>query len=88
MVQKREGRKTEMGRKSRLKSEAKEERLNNEIELYTITETAKMLRVHPATVRNWIKQGKVKPIELLTQGKTKKYRIERKELDRIIKAVS
>ncbi len=83
-----------MGRKSKLKAEAREEvkrsdRLSDNIELYTVRETAELLRVHPVTIRNWVNEGKVKALNIETNPhrKLKKLRIERKELDRILKAV-
>lgn len=79
-----------MGRKSKLKAEEKSsQRLNSNIELYTVRETAELLRVHPVTVRNWIREGKVKAMNIATaEAKLQKLRIERKELDRILIAVN
>lgn len=77
-----------MGVKARLKKDAKEiqSRLNEQIDLYTIKEAADVLRVHSATIRNWIKAGKIKFVTLgpANDSKRKAYRIEREELKRMI----
>jgi excisionase family DNA binding protein len=58
-----------------------------ELELYTLTEAAEIIRVHPATLRNWIKQGRLKVIDVAPkESKRKAYRVKRDELDRLIKA--
>ena len=48
--------------------------------LYTIPEAAKILRLSPFTVYKWISQGKIKAVKL----GAKSYRIEVKEIDRLL----
>jgi excisionase family DNA binding protein len=50
--------------------------------LLTVPEVAERLRVHPETVRVWLRQGKLKGIRI---GGTKAgYRIPSSELDRLL----
>lgn len=62
--------------------EQKQERIG--LQLYTVKEVAELLRVHPVTVRTWIREGKLKSIQLKSQGPGK-YRIEQQEIERILK---
>ncbi len=66
--------------------EKKETTKREDIVLYTIREAAEFLRVHPSTVRNWIKSGKINHQLLDTGTKRKAYRIKIEDLERIIKA--
>lgn len=47
--------------------------------LYKIKEVASLLRVHPQTVYNWHREGKIKFVKIVGRN-----RIEQTELDRFI----
>lgn len=80
-----------MAKKSREKKERRHEESENkkkEIELYTINEASELLKVHPMTIRNWIKGNRIETIDISPPGmKRKRHRISREQLDKIIKAV-
>lgn len=49
---------------------------------YTVEDVARMLSVHPETVRNWIKSGQLKAIRL---GGAAGYRITQGALDQFLR---
>ncbi len=54
------------------------------IELLTIREVARQLRVDDTTVRRWIKQGVLEAITLPHRGGRQAYRIRRATLDTLL----
>lgn len=48
-------------------------------DLLTVTEVASFIRVHPETVRRYIREGHIKAIKLT--GKRSDYRISKKSLE-------
>ena len=51
------------------------------VELLTTAQVAKVMQVHPETVRRLIKSGELRAVQLKALGN---YRIPRSELDRLI----
>ena len=74
----------------------KETPSGKQAELYTIQETADILNIHPNRIREYIKEGHIKAINIgkgsrgkqAEEKKTNKtrptYRVSRKEIDRVI----
>lgn len=54
------------------------------VELLTVREVAKRLRVDDTTVRRWIKQGLVEAIELPHKGNRRGYRIKKSVFDALV----
>jgi excisionase family DNA binding protein len=52
--------------------------------LYTIDEIAQLLSVHPETVRNWIRTGKLSAINL---GGSAGYRVSQSDLDAFLRSL-
>jgi len=52
-----------------------------EKEFYTIKETAKLFQVHFQTIRNWIREKRIKAIKMGDKNST--VRISGKEIERI-----
>ena len=50
--------------------------------LYTVEEIAKLLSVHPETIRKWIKSGEMRAIKL---GGPAGYRISQSALDQFLR---
>lgn len=50
------------------------------MEMYTVKEVAKMLKVHEQTVFRWIRDGKIESIKFETN-----HRITQEQLDRFLK---
>lgn len=75
-----------MGKKSREKQERKHrEKENEDMDLLTVNEAAEILRVHPKTIRNWMKEGRIDYVLLNPVGRIKKaYRIRRKEITQAV----
>lgn len=75
-----------MGKKSREKQERKQRGSENEnMDLLTVNEAAEILRVHPKTIRNWMKEGSIDYVLLGPAGGNKKsYRIRRKEITQAV----
>ena len=57
--------------------------IENNLNVLTIIEFAKEIRVHPNTVRNGIKCGRIQAFRA-GKGKSASYRIMRSELERMI----
>lgn len=53
--------------------------MNEDYELYTVEEVAKILKVTEGTLRNYLFSGKLKSVKILGN-----VRIERAELDRLV----
>lgn len=53
-------------------------------ELLTIQQVAKVLNVHPATLRRWDKKGKLKAIRVGTKGGVGERRYLREDIIRLI----
>ncbi len=69
-----------MGKKAKEKEERK-----GLYDLLTIREAADYLRVHPDTIRNWIRSNKINYLLIDSDTKRKIYRINRKDLERLVK---
>lgn len=54
-------------------------------ELLTIGEVAKLLKVHPNTLRNWEKQGILKPARI---GTKKLRRYKREDIQKLLRVSS
>jgi excisionase family DNA binding protein len=54
------------------------------VELLTVDEVAKTLRVDPTTVRRWIKQGALQAVPLPHTGKRQTYRFRKKDLEHLL----
>lgn len=54
------------------------------MELLTVKEVAKILRVDSTTCRRWIREGALEAITLPSPGKRKKYRVKRETIDRLM----
>jgi len=50
-------------------------------EFWTVSQVAKKLQVHPATVRRWIVEGRIRKVEGMYRG-----RIPTSELERFVQA--
>ena len=62
--------------------------LENQEELFTVSEVAERLRVDDTTVRRWIKNGVLDAIVLPHAGDRQAYRIRRSTLDRLLQPAS
>ena len=61
-------------------------RLNQRrIHCYTVREFARALGISPATVREWIKAGKVNALEVSSGSGRKSYRIHRSEVEEVFR---
>ncbi|MFL5628734.1 MAG: helix-turn-helix domain-containing protein [Ktedonobacteraceae bacterium] len=58
---------------------------HNDIELLTIREVARRLRVDDTTVRRWVKNGTLEAVTLPHRGKRQAYRIRKSTLDTLLK---
>lgn len=54
------------------------------MELLTVSEVARILRVDGTTVRRWVKQGVLEAIALPRVDKRQGYRIRRETLDKVL----
>jgi excisionase family DNA binding protein len=57
--------------------------MDQDLYFLTIQEFAKRLRVHPNTVRNAIKEGRINALKL-SEGKRSAYRIPISEMERLV----
>jgi excisionase family DNA binding protein len=57
-------------------------RTGEDVELLTIAEVARRVRVHPETVRRWIRSGRLRGV--LPGGDRAGYRIARADLERFL----
>jgi excisionase family DNA binding protein len=55
------------------------------IELYTVKETARLLRISERTVFNYLKQGLIKPIRIGGTRKAGKTLIPAKEIEKLLR---
>jgi len=53
-------------------------------DLLTVSEAARILRVHDETVRHWVKRGVLEAIVLPHRYDRQSYRIKRETLDRVL----
>ncbi len=75
-----------MGVKAQEKRMRREKEERQDKVLFTVNEAAEYLRVHPSTIRNWIKAGKIKYLLIETNSKRKAYRINKDDINKLIKA--
>ena len=57
----------------------------NKVELLTVDEVSRALRVDPTTTRRWIKTGALEAVTLPHKGKRQAYRIRKSTLDALLK---
>lgn len=62
----------------------KERDMNEQDELLTVAEVAKMLRVDGTTVRRWISSGVLEAVRLPHRAKRQAYRIKRYTIDKLL----
>lgn len=57
------------------------------MEVLTLNEVAKLLRVHPRTVERWLRSGSLKGYKL-GEGRTSLWRISRENLNKFLETQS
>jgi excisionase family DNA binding protein len=60
--------------------------MEEEIELMTVREVARRLRVDDTTVRRWIQAGTLAAVTLPHKGKRQGYRVKRSTLDALLQS--
>ncbi len=60
-------------------------KVTHDVELLTVDEVSRALRVDPTTTRRWIKTGALEAITLPHKGKRQAYRIHKSTLDALLK---
>lgn len=63
----------------------KDKRIEDDYPFYTIRETAQALKISEATVRRWVRDGKLEAVKLGDDCHTKQIRVPRDAVDRLLR---
>lgn len=75
---------SKQGRNYRTSLPPEEEGHEDMVDLLTVHEVARQLRVDDTTVRRWVKSGALEAISLPHRGNRQAYRIKRSTLDTLL----